>query len=252
MTSTMINKILKKTAILILWIAVWQFLSMIIAKELILPSPVSTIVSLFKLAETKVFYASVLISILRILTGFLLGTILGFLGGIVSANNAIFKQIIAPLLQLIKAVPVASFIILAFFWFKSTFLPIFITFLMVLPIVWAATETALLSVDQKIVEMGTIFRLSNIKIFLKIKLPIISPTVISACLTAFGFAWKSGIAAEVIAKPQNSLGGLLENSKTYLEISEVFALTAVVAILSLLLEIGLKRIFRGYYYDRFK
>lgn len=248
--STMANKALKKTAILILWVLVWQFLSMLIGEELILPSPASTLTSLFRLAETKEFYISVLISLIRILIGFSLGVVLGFLGGTLSAKSHIFKEITSTPLQLIRAVPVASFIILAFFWFKSTLLPVFITFLMVLPIVWSATETALLSVDVKYIEMGKVFGLSKSKIFLKIKMPLISPAVISACLTSLGFAWKSGIAAEVIAKPQNSLGGLLETSKTHLEISEVFALTAVVAILSLLLEIALKKIFRRYNNDK--
>ena len=252
MTSIMINKFSKKTAILLLWVLVWQFLSMLIANNLILPSPISTLTSLFKLTESKEFYISVLISLLRIITGFSLGVVSGFLGGTLSAKNSLFKEVTAPPLQLIRAVPVASFIILAFFWFKSTYLPVFITFLMVLPIVWSATETAILGIDVKYIEMGKVFGLSKSKIFLKIKMPLILPTVISACLTSLGFAWKSGIAAEVIAKPQNSLGGLLETSKTHLEISEVFALTAVVALLSLLLEISLKKIFRRYHNDKVK
>ena len=225
---------------------------MLIAKNLILPSPVSTVTALFKLAQTKEFYLSVIISLFRILIGFSLGCVLGFLGGVFATKNALFKEITAPALQLIRAVPVASFIILAFFWFKSTLLPIFITFLMVLPIVWSATATALDSIDQKYIEMGKVFGLNKGKIFIRIKLPLILPAVISAALTSLGFAWKSGIAAEVIAKPQNSLGGLLETSKAHLEISEVFALTAVVALLSLLLEISLKKIFRRYQNDKNK
>ncbi|MBE6787337.1 MAG: nitrate ABC transporter permease, partial [Ruminococcaceae bacterium] len=76
----MIDKIIKKTAILILWVLVWQFLSMLIAKNLILPSPVSTVTALFKLAQTKEFYLSVIISLFRILLRFSLGCVLGFLG----------------------------------------------------------------------------------------------------------------------------------------------------------------------------
>lgn len=252
MISTMVNKTLKKTAILIFWIAVWQLFSMLIARELIIPSPFSTLCALFRLAETKEFYISVLISLLRILSGFVFGVVLGFLGGVFSAKSSLFKEVTAPVLQLIKAVPVASFIILAFFWFKSTYLPVFISFLMVLPIIWSTVYTALLEIDVKYTEMGQVFGLKPIKIFLKIKLPLIFPAFLSSCLTSLGFAWKSGIAAEVIAKPQSSLGGMLEQSKTHLEISEVFALTAVVAVLSLLLEITLKKLLGRYRDDKVK
>lgn len=246
MISTMASKIFKKTAILLFWIAVWQVLSLIVAHELLIPSPLSTLKALINLAQTKEFYLSVGVSLLRIVIGFTLGVVIGFLCGIFSAKSSFFKELTAPAVQLIKAVPVASFIILAFFWFESTYLPIFIAFLMVVPIIWSSTETALLGIDKKYIEMGQVFRLTKTQIFFKIKLPLIFPSFISAALTSLGFAWKSGIAAEVIAKPLNSLGSMLEQSKTHLEISEVFALTAVVAILSLILEVALKKLFGRY------
>ena len=117
---------------------------------------------------------------------------------------------------------------------------------MVLPIIWSSTETALSGIDKKYIEMGQVFRLSKPQIFFKIQLPLLLPAFISSALTSLGFAWKSGVAAEVIAKPLNSLGSMLEQSKTHLEIAEVFALTAIVAILSLLLEVTLKKIFGRY------
>ena len=248
MISTMANKIFKKIAILLLWVAVWQICSMLVAQELLIPSPLSTLKALFNLAQTKQFYLSVFTSLARICLGFGLGVVTGFLCGVLSAKSNIFKEFTSPIVRLTKAVPVASFIILAFFWFESNYLPIFIAFLMVLPIIWSSTETALLNIDEKYIEMGKIFSLSSANIFFKIKLPLIFPTFISSALTALGFAWKSGIAAEVISKPAFSIGDMLERSKTHLEISEVFALTAVVALLSLLLEVVLKKAFRRYNY----
>ncbi len=242
----MLNKIIKKAVILFFWIAVWQLLSMVINLELIIPSPIATVKALLALLKRNEFYLSVIISLLRIIIGFLAGTAVGFLCGVISAKSTLFKDFSAPILQLIKTVPVASFIILAFFWFQSTNLPVFISFLMVLPIIWSSTETALLSIDKKYIEMGKVFGLTNLKIFFKIKLPFIFPAFLSSSLTALGFAWKSGIAAEVISKPINSLGGMLDSAKSYLEISEVFALTAVVAILSLLLELSLKKLLGRY------
>jgi NitT/TauT family transport system permease protein len=242
----MANKILKKTAILIFWLLVWQVLSLIISHSLIIPSPLNTLKALIYLAQTREFYLSVLYSLMRIILGFTLGVVVGFLCGLLSAKSLTFKEVTAPAVQLIKAVPVASFIILAFFWFKSSNLPIFIAFLMVLPIIWSTTETALRGIDTKYIEMGQVFRLSKVQIFFKIKLPLIFPAFISSALTSLGFAWKSGIAAEVITKPLYSLGSMLEQSKTHLEIAEVFALTAVVAMLSLLLEITLKKLLGRY------
>ena len=169
-----------------------------------------------------------------------MGVAVGFFGAVLSTKSHLFRAVTRPALQVIKAVPVASFIILAFFWFESDKLPIFISFLMVLPMIWATVETALLGVDNNYLELAKVYKLKPLKVFFQIKMPFIMPSFLSSCLTALGFAWKSGIAAEVICRPEMSIGKLLEQNKTHLEIPSVFALTFVVAILSIILEIILK------------
>ena len=86
--------------------------------------------------------------------------------------------------------------------------------------------------------------------FFEIKVPFILPAFISTTLNALGFAWKSGIAAEVICRPNSSLGTMLQESKIYMETPSVFALTAVVTILSLLLEAVIKRALRRFTNDK--
>ena len=73
-------------------------------------------------------------------------------------------------------------------------------------------------------------------------MPIIFPSVISAILTSLGFAWKSGIAAEVISEPNVALGTILMEGKGMIDFSSVYAVTLTVVILSLVIEILLKGI----------
>ena len=70
----------------------------------------------------------------------------------------------------------------------------------------------------------------------KIYVQTVKSRFISACIVAMGFAWKAGIAAEVLSTPKFSIGTSLYNSKIYLETEQMFAYTAVVIILSILLE----------------
>ena len=51
-----------------------------------------------------------------------------------------------------------------------------------------------------------------------------------------GLAWKAGIAAEVICNPKMSIGNGIYESKIYFEPPAMFAWTAVVIILSIMLE----------------
>ena len=69
-----------------------------------------------------------------------------------------------------------------------------------------------------------------------VRLPSLAPYLVSACKTGLGFAWKSGIAAEVICRPAGSVGNSLYRAKLLLETPEMFAWTATVVVLSVILE----------------
>ena len=246
------KSIIKTVITATFWLAVWQLISMAVGLDILVPSPITTLLALFDMAKTGGFYLAVLYSLFRIIVGFALGVIFGVLGAVLSVRFSIFKMLTSPILRLIRAVPVASFIILTLVWIKSNNLPIFICFLMVLPIIWDNVESGISSADKKLIEMGKVYGLADNEILSKIKIPLIMPSFISALMTSLGFAWKSGIAAEVICKPLNSLGGMLQDSKVYLETPRVFALTAVVALLSLLLETLIKKAIRRFTYDKFE
>ena len=55
---------------------------------------------------------------------------------------------------------------------------------------------------------------------------------------ALGICWKSGVAAEVIGIPQDSIGENLYNAKIYLDTPRLFAWTLVIICISVLFEKG--------------
>ncbi len=241
------NKIptwLKKALGALFWIALWWLISLLLNKELLVPTPAQTVAVLGGLIQTGDFWLAAALSMARILIGFLLAALLGTLGGILADRCPPFDWLFSPLLHLIRSVPVASFIILALVWIHTPWLPVFISFLMVLPLFWGNIRTGMANTDIKELEMGKVLGLSRPAIWQKIRLPALAPYFRSACVTGLGFAWKSGIAAEVICRPDASLGDLLQSAKLQLETPSVFALTIVVAILSLGLELALNRIWK--------
>ena len=249
MKQSNVNKILKWTAVSLLWLAIWQLSAAAVGQELLIPYPKAAFLAFFQLAETADFWLAVLFSMLRIIVGYLLGVTVGAIGAVLSSRFAVFKAVFSPVLHLVRAVPVASFIILAFVWIKSAYISVFISFLMVLPMIWSSVESGIENIDRQYLEMAEIYRISPLKILIKIKIPFIMPSFIAAAVSTLGFAWKSGVAAEVICRPASSLGRLLQDAKLYLETPRVFALTAVVAVLSLLLEIAVKRLARRFLND---
>ena len=168
--------------------------------------------------------------------GFLLGSAVGMLMAVLTAKSRLASLFLRPLLSLIKATPVASFIILAVIWLEFGKVPVLTSMLVVIPTIWANVEKGILSTDKKLLIMAHGFSVPESRILSGIYIPTVRPYFLAAVNSAMGMAWKAGVAAEVICPYKNSIGTALYNSKIYLETTELFAWTAVTVLLSVLLE----------------
>jgi len=221
---------------ILFWIAVWQFASMIVDEEMLMASPFAVIGALIDLVGKSLFWKSIFYSFLKIICGFCLGIFFGTLFAILSYCNILFREIVSPLIKIMKATPVASFIILALLWVSSANLSILISFLMVIPVIYINVLQGLYSTDLKMLEMAKVFGISWSNKIRYIYTPAVIPYFVSACSVGLGFCWKSGIAAEVIGLPKNSIGEQLYEAKIYLMTKELFAWTIVIIIISVVFE----------------
>ena len=218
------------------WLLLWQLASMAVGLPLLLPSPLAVLLRLGQLCTGADFWLTVASSLLRILLGFLLGVLFGTALAGLCWRFRLADALARPLLGVLKSTPVASFIILALVWVKTTWLATVISFIMVLPLIYANVREGIDSADRQLLEMAQVFRLSRRKTFRYCYLPAILPFFLSAVSSALGFAWKSGIAAEVLGRPARAIGSQIYDSKIYLETPDLFAWTLVVILLSVLLE----------------
>ncbi|MBQ8448118.1 MAG: ABC transporter permease subunit [Clostridia bacterium] len=239
-------KILKAALVAAFWVGIWFAVSLYVNREILVPSPVKTLETLAALAATEKFRTAIVRSLFRILAGFLLALVFGCLGAVLSYRFRFFEGLFAPLLGLVRAIPVASFIILALVWIKTDTLPIFISFFMVLPIIWDNMLHGMRGVDKAALEAAAVDGAGKWGQIFFIVLPNLAPAFLSSAVTGLGFAWKSGIAAEVICRPPESLGNMLASAKNYLESAEVFAITATIIVLSLIFETLLKALYRAW------
>jgi NitT/TauT family transport system permease protein len=249
MISGMKNKIKKPVLVagsIAFWIIIWYLVATIVNRKLLLkiPLPTDTFIAFIENCTNAQFWLAVATTLEHIVIGFLSAVIIGLIGGIIAGHSRVFEIFSSPLLHMVRAVPVAAFIIVAWLWIPSKILPSFISFLMVLPIIWSHVDAGLSCVDEKIVEMAKVYGLSKLDIIKKIKLPLIAPQIRTGCITGLGIAWKAGVAAEVITSPTGSMGALLSHAKTSINYEQVFAVTLMVVILSIILENLLKLLWK--------
>jgi len=235
---------IKGAVAVIFWVLVWQLIVLVLDKKsgmpggnILVASPLETIKILFVLVKTPEFWKAVGSSFVKIASGFFLAVTAGSLCAVLASVFGVVRALLSPVLRLIKAVPVASFIILALFWLSSSKnLSVLISFLMVLPVIYTNVLQGIESTDGELLEMASVFRISVGKRIRYIYLPAVLPYFVSACSVGLGFCFKSGIAAEIIGLPQNSIGERLYDAKLYLLTEELFAWTAVIVLVSVVFE----------------
>lgn len=191
------------------WLAVWELASLYIGQEILLVSPVSVLRRLTVLAVQSDFWGSIAFSFFRIIGGFLLASLCGTLLASLSAAFRFVRDLLAPAMAAIKAVPVASFIILVLIWVPSRNLSVVISFLMVLPVIYTNVLGGILSTDRKLLEMAqvSVFRCSAASA------TSISPSSFPICGPAFPSLWD--YAGKPALPPRSSASPKAPSEKSY-------------------------------------
>ena len=224
---------------IIFWLGVWSFTAWAVNQPLLLPMPHRVAIRLRDLVKTAAFWSTTLASLLRVLVGVVLAVALGSVLAVLTERYEWLNALFSPILSLIRSMPVASFILLAVLWMGRDRVPVFIVVLMALPVVWSNVAAGIHTADPALLEMSRAYGFSGWRRFRRVWLPSVMPHFLSACRTALGLAWKAGVAAEVLTVPAQSIGRMLYTTKQNLEVEELFAWTAVVVVLSLIIEQGL-------------
>lgn len=223
----------QKAAAILVWILIWQLAAMGLGHGgLFLATPLQTLGALAQLAPTAAFWQRIVFSALRIMAGFLLAAAGGLLLGAAGARWHWVRVFMDPAMQLIRAMPVASFVILALLWVRSANLSVIVSFTHVLPVVYAGVLGGIADTDPKLLEMAKVYRLPLTARLRYIWLPGIFPSFCESCIAAMGMCWKSGVSAEVIGLPDHSVGDALYRAKITLSTPDVFAWTLVIVLLS--------------------
>ena len=240
----------------LIWLTVWQLCADIVNHPYFLPGVFDTFSSLIILVQRAEFYRAVFLTLIRVILGLFIGVSLGVGLAILSHHVKPIRTLLTPLISVIKATPVASFIVLLWILLSSDAIAVIIAVMMVMPIIWQNILDAYSSIDKETEEMCRAYDFSRIKKFKLVTLPALLKFFIPSLVTSIGLAWKSEIAAEIIAYTTNSIGQYINDAKYNLHTSEVFAWTLVVIILSIIFEnlarrllVALTKRRRGGFYD---
>ena len=216
----------------LLALLVWEAAALLLRNPLLLVTPQAVAVRLVSLLGTADFWRTLGGSFCRIAGGFLLAAALGCALAVPAGRRPFLAALLRPWVVTAQSVPVASFIILALLWLTPRRLSVFISFLMVFPVVYTNVLQGIRAADGQLLEMAALFRVPWSRRFRYIYLPALRPYLTAGCRVGLGLCWKAGVAAEVIGVVSGSIGGRLYDAKVYLEMADLFAWTAVIVAVS--------------------
>jgi len=230
------KKLLIGIFVFLLWLGIWQCCYLIVGRDVILVSPQMVAGNILRLLQSADLYYSIVHTLRNVAAGFAIAMLVGIFLAVITYVSSPLRVFFIPVIAIMKATPVASFIILALFFMNSKNLPILVSFLMVMPLFWRNIFEGMHSVDGNLREMSKLFGVPFSTQLLRIYLPAAIPYFVAAFQTGFGYAWKSAITAEVMSSPKLTIGRHLADSKVYLDTLTLFSWTIIAIILSIMTE----------------
>lgn len=240
-------KHVRRIIIVLIWLLIWQFASMMTGLELLLASPVAVLRTIMNMLVSEQFYVVLMHSMLNIGSGLIAGIIIGVVLGICAAKYKIAAEFIEIPLQLMKALPVAAFVILLLMWFGSKNVSRIISAMVVIPMVTTGVTDGIKNTDIRLIQMAKVYDMTTFDRFRYVYMTGVYPYLSSQLKVALGMCFKAGISAEIIGLVSNTIGTSMYYAKMYLLSSELFAWSIVVIVMSLLTEKIILKIFKVIY-----
>lgn len=230
------NLSIKISSILSL-VFLWYIIYLIVDHPLLIPPISKVIETFFKMLIESSFLNALWHTAFRLIVSLFISSVCGISLGYLSAKNKTVELIFRPHVTILKTIPVISVIIIMYILVGYQIAPYIITFFMIFPIFYQTTYQGIKAINQDLLD---VYHLEMENRYLEIKyvyLQNIKDYLILASYQSFGLGFKVLVTSEFITQTQNSIGKLLYQAKVNLQYDYVFAITILLIIITVLVEV---------------
>lgn len=217
-------------------IAVWAIYAKSVNLELIMPMPSVAFKRFFGLLAEKSFWTALGSTLWRTVYSFFIAYFGALILAVLGVTFKPLHKLLEPIITVLRATPTMSVILLAIIWFKSSKSPVFIAFLIVFPLCYAAFYGAISAIDSRKVEMSRLYAVKKSDVITRLYIPAVAPTLFSTAKSNLSLNVKIVISAEVLAQTAKSIGNNMQLARIYLDTAELMAWTIAAVLMSFLLE----------------
>ena len=223
-------------AALLFILLIWSIAYAAVGNDLLVPSVGDCLKEIGRLLTDGGFWRAFLHTFLRVFYAFGISFVLALILALISYMVPWFSRFLSPIVSMFRSLPTLAVLLILLVWAGAAKAPVAVAFLSLFPMLYAGMAAALSQVDNELLEMSRVYRVPLKKRVLDLYLPSMSPYVLREAGAAISFSLKLVVSAEVLANTYKSLGGMMQESRLYLEMPTLFALVALTFLFGLALE----------------
>ena len=216
----------------------WQALATIF-HEIIIASPADTLLSLIEMVQTVDFWKNVGITVERFGLSLLFGSLVGFVLGLVAGLNKKMRWLFEPFRWSLMTMPPVVLVVVSMIWFgMGSIQTIFVTALLIIPIIYVNTIEGIEAVDASILEMGRVYKANSRMLLKEIYLPGIGGPVLAGLTLSAGLGIRIVVLAELLGA-YSGIGYEFSLARTNLDTPALFAWIMVCLFLGGFVDLGI-------------
>lgn len=232
---TLKNLAFSLAALVLLWL-LWIVAALIVQNGYVLPSFVDAFKSMGRLLADAAFWRAFGNTLLRTVVAFLVSALLGAALAVLASLKGGIRAFFAPVISVLRTVPTMAIILLLLIWTTPRIAPVVVTLLVLMPAFYAATLASLDDVKARFGELPKAFKVPLSRTVFKMYLPLAAPSILGQSGSILSMGLKITVSGEVLANTFQSLGGLMQEAKMFVDMPRLMALTLLCIVLGFLLE----------------
>lgn len=234
------RKLLLTATSIVLAFGIWQLLSTYVLNPFLIPPPWEVFKTAIPMIESGEILRDVSISMQRVLIGFISGSAIAIVLGVLLGRIRLLHDLLDPIVELLRYLSPTAMIPIAVIWFgigemSKYFLIFWGTFFIVLINTVAGVWRAPVARQRAAECLGA----NQLQIFTLVVIPSAVPYIITGMRVAMASSFMSIIPAEMLAA-DSGIGYLLQKSSMLLQTNRIFVALLTICILGFVVD----RIFR--------
>lgn len=232
------KRFLSAAAFFAMLVLIWE--ALVRAKvwsPVLVPSPLTVGEYLWSAAQDGSLLSSSIVTLKRLLLGYLFGIVMGLPLGLLTARFKVCQDTIGLMALGLQTLPSVCWVPLALLWFGQTEVAMF--FVVVMGTLWSvviATDNGVRTIPPIYARAARTMGSRGIHTWIRVMLPASLPFVVSGMKQGWAFAWRSLMAAEIYVTILTGfgLGHLLHYGRELNAMEQVVGVMLVIVVIGLL------------------